>query len=514
MIKSLRWRLHIWHAVVLTVVLSVFGSVVYNLHWQTRLQQIDADLDRQGEVLVSQVRRIMSPRPSPFGGIDRRPRDESPPGMRPGTLPPSSSNPPPGESYRDGRPPRGPGPQDRPGDPTELSLRSLPVDFQHAFEGDEGSRFYYVIWGRGGHLLHRSPSAPHTPYPALQPEEGAPPSPLTRSRGPLREVVHASRGDLNILVGRSIADDIAAERRYGAWLFLVGSGVLAAGLLGGAWMSDRVIKPISVMTRTAQSISAQNLTERIDLTETETELGQLATVLNGAFDRLQAAFEQQSRFTADASHELRTPLAVIMAHTELALSRDRSSDEYRTALETCQRASARMKSLIEDLLLLARFDSGQPSLEASEFDLSQAVVECVQMLQPLADARGIKLETEVSQIRVRADRRRISQVLMNLITNAIRYNRDGGTVRVGIAASREATLIRVSDTGVGIAADELPHLFERFYRVDKARSRADGGSGLGLSICKTIVEAHGGTIGVSSEPGTGTTVEVRLPVRA
>lgn len=513
MIKSLRWRFQIWHAVVLTVVLNVFGSVVYNLHWQTRLQQIDADLERRAEALVGQIRRIMAPRPSPFGGMDRRQREEVRPALS-GESPESPHNRPPGEPYRDGRPPRGPGPQDRPDGPPEPSLRSLPEDFQHAFDGDDGSRFYYVIWGRGGHRLHQSPSAPVTPYPALQPQEGGLPMTLTRSRGPLREVVQASRADLNILVGRSIADDISSERRYGVWLFLVGSGVLAAGLLGGAWMSDRVIKPISVMTATAQSISAQNLTQRIDLTETETELGQLATVLNGAFDRLQTAFEQQHRFTADASHELRTPLSVIMAHTELALSRDRSSEEYRVALETCQRASTRMKSLIEDLLMLARFDSGQPSLESIEFDLSQAVVECVQMLQPLADARGITLEMEVAPIRVHADRGRISQVLMNLITNAIRYNRDKGTVRVEIATSPEGTVMRVSDTGVGIPADELPHLFERFYRVDKARSRADGGSGLGLSICKTIVEAHGGTIHVTSEPGTGTTVEVRLPVRA
>ncbi len=379
------------------------------------------------------------------------------------------------------------------------------------FDGNDESQFYYVIWGGDGKILKKSDSAPETPYPALRLDDEGLPIRVARTRKQFREVIHSSRLDVNVLVGRSITEDLAAERRYGGWLFLVGTGVLAAGLLGGGWLSDRAIRPILSMTTAAQSISAQNLKERIDLQETDTELGQLATVLNGAFDRLEAAFEQQSRFTADASHELRTPLSVILAHTELALSRERTGDEYRAALETCQRASTRMKSLIEGLLMLARFDSGQPSLEAREFDLAQVIVECVELLQPLADVRGIRIETDLPPIRLRADRSRISQVITNLLTNAIRYNRDGGKVHIGIAKNAAGTVIRVSDTGVGIPAEELPHIFDRFYRVDKARSRADGGSGLGLSICKTIVEAHGGVIHVTSDPGAGTIFEVRLP---
>lgn len=533
MIKSLRWRLQIWHAVVLTVVLSVFGTVVYNLHWQTRLQQIDADLDRKAEVLVTQLRRIL---PGPFRGPSRgplpfRPEDgqRPPDGNRPlrrrepdqaaiipiaAQLPPRDNQPdrPRGEPFRDGRAPRDRGPQDRSLGP--LGPPVLPEEFQHLFEGEDQSHFYYLIWSHEGRLLQKSDSAPELPYPAVQHDDEGLPARVVRTRQHFREVIHAPRFDTNILVGRSIAEDLAAERRYGAWLFLVGSGVLSAGLLGGAWLSDRAIRPILAMTTTAQSISAKNLTERIDLQDTDTELGQLGTVLNGAFDRLQAAFEQQSRFTADASHELRTPLAVILAHTELALSRERSGEEYRVALETCQRASTRMQALIEGLLMLARFDSGQPSLETTDFDLTQATVECVELLQPLAAARGIQIATDSAPVRIRADRNRILQVVTNLLTNAIRYNREGGNIRLGIVSHPEETVIRVTDTGVGIPADELPHIFERFYRVDKARSRADGGSGLGLSICKTIVEAHGGTIRVTSEVGTGTTVEVRLPIRS
>ncbi|MDB5389534.1 MAG: cusS 4 [Planctomycetaceae bacterium] len=559
MVKSLRWRLQIWHAIILTGVLTIFGTVVYSLHWQTRLQQIDAELDRMAEVLGARLRRLLPPGPPPFRGPGRpsssstrsgdgRPRPEFPrpprdqtrsPGERPERPDlldrvdhPLSGNDRPGDPTHRPEPPRSeshrPEPRresargDRPGRPPwerggpdriPPGL-GLPEEFQHLFEGEDESRFYFVIWGHEGVVLEKSESAPEVPYPDLHMGEAGLPVRNVRVRDNWREVIHVSRFDVNVLVGRSISNDLAAEHRYGALLFLAGSGVLAAGFLGGGWLSARAIRPISSMTTTAQSISAQNLTQRIDLQDTATELGQLAVVLNGTFDRLQSAFEQQSRFTADASHELRTPLAVILAHTELALSRLRSPEEYRMALEACQRASTRMKTLIEGLLMLARFDSKRAVLETTEFELAPVVHECVELLQPLAEPRQIRIETELESVRMRADRSRVSQVITNLLTNAIRYNQDQGSVKISISLDAGQTLIRVSDTGLGIAGDELPHIFERFYRVDKARTRAEGGSGLGLSICKTIVEAHGGTIHVTSEPQQGTVVEVRLPVVA
>jgi heavy metal sensor kinase len=265
------------------------------------------------------------------------------------------------------------------------------------------------------------------------------------------------------------------------------------------------------MTSAADAISVRNLSERIDLQETDSELGQLASVLNRTFDRLQSAFEQQSRFTADASHELRTPLSVILANAELALSRPRSSEEYRAALDTCRRASQRMKSLIDCLLMLARCDSGNSALEPSELDLEPVAKECLELMRPLAEERHIRMEATTAPLRVHGDRDRVSQVLTNLLSNAIRYNHDGGQVHVGVAAENGAAVLTVTDTGVGIPLEALPHIFDRFYRVDEARSRLEGGSGLGLAICKTIVEAHGGTITARSEPQGGTTIEVRLP---
>jgi heavy metal sensor kinase len=283
-------------------------------------------------------------------------------------------------------------------------------------------------------------------------------------------------------------------------------------VLGAGWLSARAIRPIAAMTATAEAISAQNLSERIDVSDTDSELGKLATVLNGSFDRLQAAVERQRQFTADASHELRTPLSVIAAHTELALSRERSSEDYQATIETCWRASQRMKSLIDSLLLLARFDSGTPSMNRDRVNLDSLIRECVELVEPLATARGIQIECQTVPSPVWGDSDRLLQVITNLLTNAIRYNVDGGSIRVSNRVESESVVISVTDSGVGIAEDQLPRIFDRFYQVDKARSRAEGSCGLGLSICKTIVEAHGGTITATSQIAAGTTVQVRLPI--
>jgi heavy metal sensor kinase len=318
--------------------------------------------------------------------------------------------------------------------------------------------------------------------------------------------------DLNLLVGRSLEKDLAAHHRSGLLLAASGLVVLAAGVLGGGWVTARAVRPIAGMTATAESISAQNLSERINIKETDSELGQLATVLNGTFDRLQAAFERQSQFTADASHELRTPLSVIAAHTELALSRPRSNEDYRAAIETCRRASQRMKSLIDALLVLARFDAGTPSLKQAPFDIEPLLRDCAELVEPLAAAKQVQIHCEATPCKVCGDWDRLSQVITNLLTNSIRYNREGGQVQITTRTEGLQAVISVMDTGVGIAEDQLAQIFDRFYQVDKARSRAEGSCGLGLSICKTIVEAHGGTIVAKSQFDVGTTIEVRLPL--
>ena len=540
MFKSLRWRLQVWHAIVLLTVLTSFGGIVHSLHWQTRLQQIDAELDRTGGLVLSQLRRLL-PRPSSSRQAGRRAppaqrpdeaKTETESGTRPNTTLPGTDSAP-AASISDGtrtdttsltavEQPAAPAlPSENPPPPPPRRDRMfpdpgpLPEEFQQLFQGEEDSRLYFVIWAGNGEQLQKSEGAPDIGYPDLHVGPDGLPRWAFRTRPGdhhlYREVIHAGMWDMNLLVGRSLKNDIVAHHRAGLLLVTAGLVILAGGVLGGGWLSARAILPISAMTATAESISAQNLSERIDIQETDSELGQLASVLNRTFDRLQGAFERQSQFTADASHELRTPLSVIAAHTELALSRPRSNEDYRAAIETCRRASLRMKSLIDSLLLLARFDSGTPSIKQDRIDLDPLLRDCVDLVETLAMERQVHIECLSTSCFVRGDLDRLSQVFTNLLTNAIRYNVQGGCVRLTTKTEHEMAVISVIDSGVGIAQDQLSLIFDRFYQVDKARSRAEGSSGLGLSICKTIVEAHGGTITAISQLSSGTTIEVRLP---
>ena len=260
-------------------------------------------------------------------------------------------------------------------------------------------------------------------------------------------------------------------------------------------------------------IADGDLSQRISAADTESELGRLASVLNSTFARLEAAFAQQARFASDASHELRTPVAVILSQTQTALSRERSSSEYREALEACERAARRMKALTESLLELARLDAGQEPLRKERFDLKGTVADCVELLRPLAAERGLRIHCDVPSMECVGDAERIGQVVTNLLTNAIHFNRDQGEVRLSAQSESGAVLLTVTDTGQGIPAEDIPHLFERFYRVDKSRSRVQGRNGLGLAICKAIVEAQGGTIELTSQIGVGSTFTVRLPLK-
>lgn len=574
MIRSLRWRLQLWHALLLTTVLIIFGGVVYALQWQTRLQQADAELDRVASVLTSRLRGLFPvpkgpspgpwrpqgqgrgpgfpnstethvendialvadallpanvPLPTPPWAIGQRP-DENNDGRRRGQTRG-------GNNSRDGRdegrndnrnsrdnqraaapePPReNQGPRDNPRDNGNRGFNpppglGLPDEFKHLFEGDEHS-FYFIIWDKNGTVLEKSKSVDDIPFPDLHTKADGLPVRQSRMRDMEREVIHVSRFDINVLVGRSLNPDLAGLHRSGMRLILVGMGVLVIGLAGGWWFSSRAIRPISEMSAIAESISAKNLSTRINVCSTASELEQLGSVLNRTFDRLQSAFERQGQFTADASHELRTPVAVILSHAELALSRVRSPADYQNAIQACRRAAMRMKTLIDSLLLLARFDSGEPEIQRGHVELDRLAADAVEMLQPLADERQITLDSQAEPITIDADHDRLFQVLTNLLSNAIRYNKPDGRVDLEVTSDHQAAIIRVTDTGVGIPTEDVPRVFDRFFRVDKARTTAEGGCGLGLSICHTIIEAHGGVISATSELGVGTTIEVRLPL--
>jgi signal transduction histidine kinase len=281
---------------------------------------------------------------------------------------------------------------------------------------------------------------------------------------------------------------------------------------GGAWLAERALSPVGEIARTAQQIvRAEDLAQRVPAGPADDELGQLAATINEMLERLEGLFTAQRRFVADVSHELRTPLTAMRGNLELlrrGVARDPAAlDESLGAME---REVNRLVRLAGDLLLLAQAEAGL-SLRREPVALDELVLEVVRELRPLAD--GVALTPEIAeQIEAMGDRDRLKQALLNVVVNALQHTPPGGSVRIALDRTSEQARLRVSDTGAGIAPEDLRRVFDRFYRVDKARSRGTGGAGLGLAIVKWIVEAHGGGVEVASVPGQGSTFILRLPV--
>jgi heavy metal sensor kinase len=505
--NSIRWRLQAWHGLILVVVLTGFGLTAYQVARDNQLRRIDQDLDQR-------LMALLRPQPP-----DRRPE------RLPDQPPDGPLEPPSGQPHNEPRNDLRFGSAD-----FLLTVREA-VQRGGALEANQTNTFYYILWQEDHSILARSPGAPdnvpapervglaepRTPQSHDAFEKGPPGSPgpaarpEARTRGQMRELFRFLPRGQCVLVGRSLAPDLAAMRRLAFWLVAAGASVLVLGLAGGWWVATRAIRPIEAISTTAVKIAGGDLSQRINAADTDSELGRLAGVLNSTFARLEAAFTQQARFTSDASHELRTPVSVILSQTQTALSRERPSPEYREALEACQRAARRMKNLTESLLELARLDAGQEPMKQERFDLLRIANECIDMVRPLAAERGIQIHCEVAAIECLGDAGRIGQVVTNLLTNAIHFNRDQGEVRLSARSEAGAVVLTVADTGQGIPVQDVPHLSERFYRADKSRSRIQGRNGLGLAICKAIVDAHRGSIEVSSQVGVGSTFTVRLP---
>jgi heavy metal sensor kinase len=323
-----------------------------------------------------------------------------------------------------------------------------------------------------------------------------------------------------LMIFGGILDPNALVRRFLLTLVAGSLLTLATALVGGFWMADRAMRPVKTITQAARSIGETDLSRRLNM-KSKDELGELANTFDAMLARLQAAFERQRQFVADASHELRTPLTIVNLETSRAIGSRRSPQEYQHALSIIHSENDFMTSLVNDLLTLARMDAGQTAIEKTQLDLSDVAVETVERLTPLATRNGVMLEAgNLPETRILGDRQYLLQMLSNLVENAIKYttgDRKRVCVETGIADG--SAWVRVSDTGPGIAPEHLPHLFDRFYRVDRARTRDTGtesditspsGSGLGLSIVQWIAQVHGGVVRVESTPGVGTTFEVRF----
>ena len=317
-------------------------------------------------------------------------------------------------------------------------------------------------------------------------------------------------------VARSLHDEEEElEQARGAFYVAVPLAILAASL-GGYFLARKSLAPVAEMGERAAHINAANLAERLPVANERSELGRLARTFNELLARLDLAFEQQRRFMADASHELRTPVAIVCGESEVALSnRQRSAEEYRESLSILHDEGRRLTRVVEDLFTLARADAGQYKLASENFYLDEAAGECVRAVRSIAARRGVEVEfKQDGEMPLRGDESLVRRMILNLLDNAIKFTPPGGRVEVAAGRGGADYFVRIKDTGAGIPADAQPHVFERFYRADRARSRdgEDGcGAGLGLSIAAWIAAAHGGRVALERSDPRGSCFVVTLP---
>lgn len=324
-----------------------------------------------------------------------------------------------------------------------------------------------------------------------------------------------ARGDVAEITAAYPASEVDATLRQ-LFAVLLWSVPIALGVsLGAGWyLARRSLRPVDEITKSARRITAQNLALRLPPPATDDEIARLTATLNDMIARLEGSFARTRQFTSDASHELKTPLAILLGELELALRRPLSEDEYRATLASCLEEVERLTSVVEGLLELSRADGGQIDMVFDQVRFSRLIDEICDDILILADAKRITVITNVQpDVVLQGDPVRLHQAILNVVENAIKYTPERGRVDVTMTADQRQAVVIITDTGYGMHADELPFIFDRFYRVDKARSQRIRGTGLGLAIAKWVVDAHDGTIRVSSVPEKGTTFTLTLPLR-
>jgi len=350
--------------------------------------------------------------------------------------------------------------------------------------------------------------------------ESVPSYPLLQ--GPGRGVEHFAGADYRVLgtrlpggttlvVGRELDEVQHAVR--GLILLLLASTPIALALGGGGgWLLARAaLRPVDVMTKMAAAVDPHRDHEPIPVPDPDDELSRLARTLNDMLGRLHDALEQERRFSADASHELRTPLGIMGAELDVALRSKSTPDAARPTLSSLREEVATLTRVVENLFLLARMDQQQAAVVDRQYaDLLELTTRVAARFATKASDRGVELTVEGVAAAARVDTDLMSLVLSNLVDNALEYTGRGGSVRMTVGQNGSAATVSVADTGIGIAPEQLAHIFDRFYRADRARSRKTGGAGLGLAIVQRLVEAHDGSIEVSSRPGQGSTFVVHI----
>lgn len=492
--QSIRWRIQLWYLLLLAVIVAALLVAFYRNHREIKYQVLDRDLSNPITRLLPRMERRPEPpprnrrlpRPDPLDEFGEDFEEEAGPegGGRRGQL---------GGGRPEQREDRGPTLDET---LDELALNDI----------------FVIRWDRDGDVTLASENSPDglRPIPEEVPRGGDRVS--KRTVDGYREVIHASPNGGLLMIGTSVGSIETELSRLETKLIGIGLLIVGGGFLVGWLLIGRSLKPIEAISGAANRIAEGDLSERIKINENGSELGQLSDVLNETFEKLETSFEHQVRFTADASHEMRTPISVILAKSQFALSKERSPEKYQEALQTCMDSAQHMRTLTDGLLELSKVDSGEFGLRVEAGNLEDLTREVVKMIEPLADERGITIRCDLESVKSEFDSQKMRQALLNLLSNAVKYNHEGGGIAVNLKKIDGEVHWSVGDTGPGMDATALGHVFERFYRVDKARTRKGrNGTGLGLAITKAIVEAHGGAISVESEVGQGTTFKVMLP---
>ncbi|MFP5263113.1 MAG: sensor histidine kinase [Blastocatellia bacterium] len=332
-------------------------------------------------------------------------------------------------------------------------------------------------------------------------------------RGVRLAAVRAERNGLPLAVVAGALSDSGrgTASRIALILLVIDLLVVAASIMGGYLIIGKALKPLDHIAERAHHIGQGNLRQRLEYMDSSSEMVRLTSVLNEMLDKLQRLFESQEQFVQDASHEIRSPLAALRCRLEVALRQSRPPEEYRQVIEGSLEDASRLSALADDLLLLARADSNNLSMEFREVSLAEVLSGVQAQLMPLAESHALYFTLDAGpNSMVYADRKRIAQAFRNLAENALKYTPRGGRVAIRVSLEGEYVRADIEDTGIGIPEDEQANIFRRFYRIDHARSRSDGGTGLGLAICDQIIRAHGGRIEIDSAPGRGSRFSVYL----
>lgn len=460
---SLRVRLTLWYGTALAVILLVFATALYGVMARALKDQVDRSLEEAASVAI---RSLEERRFGPF-----------------------------------------------------LLFEDLSGDFPELAVLDK----FFQIFGPSGNITIQSPNIKSRDIPlsptALQAAfagnttfesaqfQGEPP--LRLISVPIRH----GGGLINIVrVGISLQPVADTLHRLLVILLVTVPVALVAALAGGWLLAGRALRPVAEITRAAQRIADGDLTQRLTVPPSQDEIGRLGGTFNDMIARLEASFRQVRQFSTDASHELRTPLTVLKGETELALRRPRSVEDYRLVLESGLEEIDRMTRIVDELLFLSRADLGEIKMESKPVRLDELAEDVKRQAVVLGQDRDVQVTVSgLASANVSGDELRLRELLLNLMDNAVKYSLPGGTVELNLTTDGRTARLSVSDSGIGIPPEDQPHIFQRFYRTERARVHTKKGTGLGLAICKWIAEAHRGTIEVKSEIGKGTTVTVSLP---